>query len=272
MTGRTIFISLALVCMAAAVLFAGCTTPGGNIPATPVPTTPVPATTQRPAGTGSFDQSNDGGTYPISRGAEIELRLPENPTTGFSWNLSLSTGLSLINDSYIPSDTTGKLVGSGGTHVWFLSANLPGGQTVSGTYRRPWEPAGPGVTFFTLNLIVEEGSCGPNVCTLPTTPSTVPPAYPVYTEADTGKAVQESRGGTFAIRLPENPSTGYSWNLSLPAGITLARDEYIPPQTAGQTVGRGGTRSFTLVADKTGTGNITTEYRRPWVPAGTVTR
>ncbi|HMA05653.1 MAG TPA: protease inhibitor I42 family protein, partial [Methanomicrobiales archaeon] len=47
---------------------------------------------------------------------------------------------------------------------------------------------------------------------------------------------------------------------------------YIPPQTAGQTVGRGGTRSFTLVADKTGTGNITTEYRRPWVPAGTVTR
>jgi inhibitor of cysteine peptidase len=220
----------------------------------------------------SFDETNIGGTYPVPLDAEIQLRLPENPTTGFSWNLSVTPGLSIVNDTYIPDDTSGKLVGSGGVHVWFLKAIGPGDQDISGVYRRPWEPAAVNATRFGLSLMVGEGPCGTNVCAIPTVPGTVPPRFPVYTEADSGKTVHEPLGETFAVRLQENPSTGYSWNLSLPDGLILSRDEFIPPATGGQVVGAGGTRSFTILAAESGGWNITAEYRRPWVPAGTVTR
>ena len=272
MTPRDIATALLGIACIAMVVLAGCTAPAAN-PAAPTtaPATPAPTPSLPPAGPGTFDQSNNGGTYPVSAGAGVRLLLPENPTTGYTWNLSVSPGLSVLNDSYVPSDTTGKLVGSGGTHVWFLKADQAGEQVVSGLYRRPWEPAG-NATGFRLVLDVSEAGCGGTVCTIATpTPSAVPPRYHVYTEADSGKSVPELPGETFGIRLAENPTTGYSWNLSLPAGLTLSRDEYLPSATSGQVAGAGGTRSFTLVAARAGAWNLSAEYRRPWVQAGTVT-
>jgi inhibitor of cysteine peptidase len=93
----------------------------------------------------------------------------------------------------------------------------------------------------------------------------------VYTEADTGKTVEEPLGETFEVRLQENPTTGYSWNLSLTEGLTLSGDEYIPSSTGGQVVGAGGIRSFTLVAAGAGDQEVRAEYRRSWVASGTVT-
>jgi len=260
---------LAVVCVAA-VLLAGCTGPGAQ----PLPTfTPTPVLTQAPvpAEPNSFGQTNNGGTYNISLDAGIQLRLPENPTTGFSWNLSVTPGIAIINDTYIPDDVSGKLVGSGGTHVWFLKAIGPGDQGISGVYRRPWEPAAPGVTFFELALVVGESSCAGNVCTIPSVPPAVPPRFHVYTEADSGKTVQEALGETFNIRLQENPTTGYSWNLSIPDGLRISLDEYIPSSSGGQMVGTGGIHSFYLRATKQGEQKVTGEYRRPWMRSGTVT-
>ena len=37
-------------------------------------------------------------------------------------------------------------------------------------------------------------------------------------------------------------------------------------------MGGGGIRSFMMVAAESGGWNVTAEYRRPWIPAGTVTR
>ena len=260
---------IAVACIAAVIL-AGCTGPvTGPVPA-PTPT-PSPTGAPMPGQPNSFTQANDGGTYPVPLNAEIQLRLPENPTTGFSWNLSVTTGLSVINDTYIPDDVSGKLVGSGGTHAWFLKAIEPGEQAISGTYRRPWEPAAPGVTFFSLSLIVEESSCGGNVCTLPVTTPAVPPRFPVYTEADSGKTVQEPLGETFGIRLQENPTTGYAWNMTVSNGLRISGDEYIPSSTGGEVVGGGGVHSFTLEAMSKGEQTVAAEYRRPWVASGTIT-
>jgi inhibitor of cysteine peptidase len=177
----------------------------------------------------------------------------------------------VINDSYIPDDVSGKLVGSGGTHVWFLKAMQPGKQDISGVYRRPWEPAATGVTFFSLSLIVEDTSCGGNVCTVPITMPAVPPRFHVYTEADSGKTVQEPLSETFNIRLQENPTTGYAWNMTVSDGLAISRDEYIPSSSNSQMVGSGGIRSFTLATSARGEQKVTAEYRRPWVAAGTVT-
>jgi len=270
MSMKTFLAPIIAVACIAAVFLAGCTGPAVQPLPTPAPT-PAPTEAPVPAGSNSFDQTNNGETYSIPIDAEIQLRLPENPTTGFSWNLSVTPGLSILNDTYIPDDTSGKLVGSGGVHVWFLKAIGPGDQGISGVYLRPWEPATVNATRFSLSLIVEGGSCGANVCTVPTVPATVPPKFPVYTEADNGKTVQEPLNETFNIRLQENPTTGYSWNLSVPGGLRISRDEYIPSSTGGQTVGGGGIRSFTLVAITSGIWTLTAEYRRPWVASGTVT-
>jgi inhibitor of cysteine peptidase len=272
MSARIVLPSLvAIACIAAVVMLAGCTGPAATTVPTPVPTTGT-TETPVPAGSASFNETNSGGTYPLSIGAVIQIRLRENPTTGYTWNLSVTRGLSVINDTYIPDDVTGKLVGSGGTHVWFLEANQPGQQVLSGVYRRPWESAKPGMAFFNLTLVIGESTCGEKACTVPSTPPAVPPGYPVYTESDNGKTVKEPLGETFALRLQENPTTGYSWNLSLPKGLTLSRDEYIPSSTGGQLVGGGGVRSFTLVAVEKGEQILSAEYRRPWIPAGTVIR
>jgi inhibitor of cysteine peptidase len=271
MSARSFLPHLLVVACIAALLVAGCTGPAAKAPPTPVQTT-APAGTPVPTGVSSFDETKSGGTYSVPLGAEFQVRLRENPTTGYTWNLSVTQGLSVVNDTFIPDDVTGKLVGSGGTHVWFLEATQPGQQAVSGVYRRPWEPAGSGVSSYNLTLAVEEGTCGANVCMVPSNPPAVTPGYPVYTESDSGKTVQEPLGETFVLRLQENPTTGYSWNLSLPTGLTLSRDEYIPSSTGGQLVGGGGVRSFTLVAAEKGEQVLAVEYRRPWVPGGTVTR
>jgi len=270
MSHRTVLVSVLAVAWIAAVLLAGCTGPA----ATPVPTpTPTPAMTPTPlpAEKDTFTQADDGGSYPVSPGALIQLRLAENPTTGYQWNLSLTTGLSLVNESYILDDPTGRLVGSGGTHVWFIRAVQEGEQGISAVYARPWEPAEPGVTFFTLTLLVGGGTCGVDVCTLPTTLPAVPPRYHIYTGEDSGKTVEETLGGTFGIRLQANPSTGYSWNLSLTKGLSLSGDAYIPSSSPGQLVGAGGVQSCTIVTTATGDQAATAEYRRPWISSGTVT-
>ena len=260
---------LAVVCVAA-VLLAGCTGPGAQPLPTPAPATP-PTQAPVPAEPNSFDESNNGETQKIGLDTEIQLRLAENPTTGFIWNLSVTTGLSIINESYIPDDPTGKLIGSGGTHVWFLTATQAGTQLISGVYSRPWESTPADATMFTLTLLIGEGSCAGTVCTLPITPLAVPPRFHVYTEADNGKTVQEPLGETFGVRLQENPTTGYSWNMSVSDGLRISRDEYIPSSAGGQMVGAGGVHSFSLVAVSKGEQTVTAEYRRPWVTSGTIT-
>jgi inhibitor of cysteine peptidase len=270
MSGRTILVSLLAVAWIAAVLLAGCTGPAAGPAATPAPTpamTPAPQTGEKT----SFGEADSGKTYPVSPGALIQLLLSENPTTGYQWNLTVTPGLTIVNGSYIPDDPTGKLVGSGGTHVWFLEAAGEGQQVITGNYERSWEAPSGGAPDYTLTLEVGGGTCGLDTCTLPGTPPSVSPRYHIYTGADNGKAVQEPLGETFGIRLGTNPSTGYSWNLSLTKGLTLSGDEYIPSSSPGQRVGVGGTQSWTIITAAKGDQQAKAEYRQPWIPCGTVT-
>jgi inhibitor of cysteine peptidase len=248
----TILSTLALLCLATVVL-TGCTGQNGGIPPTPTPTLPGEVYL--------FDQTNNGETYDVPVDAEIRLKLPENPTTGYTWQLSVTQGLVVQNESYQPDDLTGKLIGSGGTHLWIMRAVQPGMQTVSGVYSRPWESAAGNQTSFTLNLMVGGGSV----------PTGAPPEFTVYTEEDNGRTVEEGLNQEFDIRLAENPTTGYSWNLSLSEGLLLIHDEYIPSSGPEQRPGAGGIRSFSLKAEEQGGHAVHGEYRRPWVPAGTIT-
>lgn len=247
----TLLSTLAILCITTVIL-TGCTGQDGKIPPTPTPSMPGEVY--------MFDQTNDGETYDIPVDAEIHLKLPENPTTGYSWQLSVTRGLVIVNESYQPDDPTGKLIGSGGTHLWIMRAVQPGMQTISGVYSRPWESAAGNQTGFTLTLMVGGGSV----------PTGVPPGFTVYTEEDNGRTVQEKLGRQFDIRLAENPTTGYSWNLTRSDGLALIDDEYIPSSGPEQRPGAGGIRSFSLKPEEKGEQAVHGEYRRPWVPAGTI--
>src|SRR5208283_786583 len=54
----------------------------------------------------------------------------------------------------------------------------------------------------------------------------------VITEDDTGKAIYLKNGDIFYLRLKENPSTGYSWQLSLSRGLSLLMDKYYSPESS----------------------------------------
>jgi inhibitor of cysteine peptidase len=93
-------------------------------------------------------------TVQVNQSSLITVELAENPTTGYLWNLTTSTGLRVTNDTYVPSDTTGKLVGSGGTRIWDISADATGTQQIHAVYKRPWEPATGNETTFSMTIEV----------------------------------------------------------------------------------------------------------------------
>lgn len=78
-------------------------------------------------------------TLELSKGAIFTIRLDENPTTGYSWNASTSTGLKVLNSTYVGG---GNMLGAGGVHEWTIEASGSGAQSFNATYERPWEKFG----------------------------------------------------------------------------------------------------------------------------------
>ena len=103
-------------------------------------------------------ENYNGKTIQIKQGDSIFLRLKENPGTGYSWQLSLSKGLSLLSTEYYPPDSSKSgqrlIVGAAGLHSWTIKAIAKGNQQVKGTYRRSWEKETGREQTFILNIKV----------------------------------------------------------------------------------------------------------------------
>lgn len=89
------------------------------------------------------------------------------------------------------------------------------------------------------------------------------PAPVKLTDADNNKSVQVVVGKRIEIRLPANPTTGYSWLLqSFPGCLDLANFSYVP---AGKSIpGEGGMQTVEFLAASGGEGELKIDYRRPW--------
>jgi inhibitor of cysteine peptidase len=135
-------ISFGILCIAA-ILFAGCTSPGIPLSEKAIQEPNIVVTEQQ-----------NGATVYVNQSTIIMVELAENPTTGFMWNMTVTPGLHIMNDTFVPSDTSGKLVGSGGTHSWEISAVGTGNQAITAVYSRPWEPDTGNATAFLLNVVV----------------------------------------------------------------------------------------------------------------------
>lgn len=95
---------------------------------------------------------DNGKTITISEGSSIKISLDENPTTGYSWNETVTSGLAVVDSSYISSNSS--MVGAGGVREWTVKAAGKGMQQFTAINKRPWEPAAGNETTFTLNVNV----------------------------------------------------------------------------------------------------------------------
>ncbi|MDY0129288.1 MAG: protease inhibitor I42 family protein [Methanosarcina vacuolata] len=103
-------------------------------------------------------EADNGTSISLENGSTFFLKLKENPTTGYSWELNLSQGLNNISGEYYPPEQPEgikqPLVGAGGVHLWEIKAVSKGSQQVMGIYKRPWENVTGEEENFILNVEV----------------------------------------------------------------------------------------------------------------------
>ena len=83
-----------------------------------------------------FTDNDNGATVNIISDSVFYVKLPENPTTGYQWELSSSKGLDIIDSYYAGYDNQLDLEGVGGIHVWIIRATGCGNPTISGVYKQ----------------------------------------------------------------------------------------------------------------------------------------
>ena len=160
---KSIGILSVFVVLAALLILSGCTTqPAGTPTATPtattMPTTAVPTTTV-PINMTDFDVYNETANnttakIPLGSGG-LMVRLVENPSTGYSWNATVTSGLTIVDDYNEPGPSSQGMVGVPGTHYWILSGTAAGQQKFSAIYKRPLENVTGSEDTFVLNVLVE---------------------------------------------------------------------------------------------------------------------
>jgi inhibitor of cysteine peptidase len=118
-----------IICLIA-VAFAGCAGPAPVNPGVPT-TPPTPAGTAVPAGHLVVTETQNTAIVRVNLSTIITVKLQENPTTGFVWNLTTTPGLRIVNDTYVPSE-----------------------QKIMAVYKRSWEPTSGNETAFSLTIVV----------------------------------------------------------------------------------------------------------------------
>jgi inhibitor of cysteine peptidase len=99
-----------------------------------------------------FDDRNNTQTITIKNGEVFKIQLDENPGTGYAWIVIVTPGLTIVNDTFVPSSS--GLIGAGGKHEWQVRASGNGDQQLSGTYKRSWEPISGNETTYSLNITI----------------------------------------------------------------------------------------------------------------------
>jgi inhibitor of cysteine peptidase len=101
----------------------------------------------------TIDQSYDGRSVDMAVGQVIELRLPANPTTGFSWGVEAGGGPACVVEEG-PAAAPGRVPGQGGEHAWHIRGVQLGSCHIALAYRRPWETAAGPARTFTIDVRV----------------------------------------------------------------------------------------------------------------------
>ncbi len=86
--------------------------------------------------------------------------------------------------------------------------------------------------------------------------------------ANSSTRVQLEQGQIYIVKVKENITTGFRWQLELDnANMEVVKDDYISPITDSLIVGAGGERVYQLRAVKAGACKASFTHSRAWEPA-----
>lgn len=97
-----------------------------------------------------------------SAGHEYSLRLPSNPSTGYSWTLLgkgresiLAFKEKMVEGPEEKDEVGGHAKGGSGHEIWKFNAAAPGRSDILLAYHRPWETAVPPVRYHISSVRVK---------------------------------------------------------------------------------------------------------------------
>ncbi|HYY58305.1 MAG TPA: protease inhibitor I42 family protein [Pyrinomonadaceae bacterium] len=99
------------------------------------------------------DEQSNGRSLRLSVGETFLIRLNENRTTGFRWELKSKGAPACELADSVETESSGR-VGEGGVHAWKFQAAKQGEATIKLQYHRPWEKDKPPERTFTLHVSV----------------------------------------------------------------------------------------------------------------------
>jgi len=102
----------------------------------------------------TLTDTENGITENITQGTRFAVQLKENPTTGYGWNATVSSGLEIQSSDYQQDKAAEGMVGVGGTRTWVIVAKDLGTQKFSATYLRSWEKVTGNETAYSVNINV----------------------------------------------------------------------------------------------------------------------
>ena len=216
-----------------------------------------------------IDASQDGQTFQVIEGADVIIRLPANPSTGYQWQVTgtdRTFGYPAASHFVPANPVDGPMVGAGGTmeFVWKTVGFLPmaGSHAIVIEYRRPWEEdAQPADTFSVTVVVLEESPSDPGI-----------PARAILIEQNAdGQTFEAEVGQDIIVRLSANPSTGYQWQVvAVDRTFGYPAATYFSPDS--ELAGSGGMVEFVWKTDGflslVGSHSVVIEYRRPWETEG----
>ncbi len=92
------------------------------------------------------------------------------------------------------------------------------------------------------------------------------------TQAENGQRFVIASQRLISIRLPENPGTGYRWEVAEPDGDHLALQNSVFALEPGSGLGASGWRTLTFKATSPGTTQLRLKYWREWEGERSVTQ
>jgi inhibitor of cysteine peptidase len=126
-------------------------------PAPAPPTPPAAAPAAQPGNWLDIRSDDNGKRARVPLGKNILIRLPGNPTTGYTWQASgvSSAAVRMLGQpQFSAAPATQGKVGAGGTYSFKFQAVQPGAATIKLVYLRPWEKNKPPAQTFTVTLDV----------------------------------------------------------------------------------------------------------------------
>lgn len=93
----------------------------------------------------------------------------------------------------------------------------------------------------------------------------------LITRLDHGSTCLANQGDVILIRLEENITTGYQWDIGMvdDSMVELLDSEYYSSSKKEGLLGSPGTRTFRFKTKSSGTAPIRLRLRRPWDPVDT---